>query len=1319
MNHAQLCHATDFFNSLLKAPLATARLRLAEENFSPRLPVLQAFVVWRHGHVRESANRLPLQAFEGDQMVGDATFMDEPHVARIAAALWSRTPVGSAAILVGAGFSRNARPISSGVRVLPGWDDICRHIVDALLPGGDQRSVELSKRLKAQLGATSAYLRLAQEFEAEFRRDALDQLIKRYVPDLQFAPDQLHRLLLELPWADVLTTNWDTLLERGAELVEERVYDIVRTIHDLPDSRPPRIVKLHGSLPSNRPFIFTEEDFRTYPDRFAPFVNLAREATMENLLVLLGFSGDDPNFLYWSGWVRDQLGDHAPLVYLVGALGLTSSKRKMLEQRRIQPVDLSQLPDFERWAPEKQHENATRWFLERLRAGEPYHRSRWPKPPAPPNPPPRLIKAGMRSDIPKEEHSSLGRDVPAARATEVVDTWHHNRSLYPGWVVAPRAARSRIWTHTEHMLAEMLRRIEAMPPLERLHALDELNWRLETCLVPLWWQIPRLIQETIDTVLEQARPLQPVAAAMIRRLRFGLLRHAREIGDDERFDELAMSLQVECEHRSDDHARVTYERCLQSISQFDYAAAEALISGWTIDGDPFWLVRKAGLLAEIGRADEADRLSNEARVEIRRQTLKRVDDLASWSKEAYVLLMRSAFVGSSGKGGLGRSAASGVQNASAESRSQFEERLDILASRGCDAWGELSHFQRELERDPPPAARPRTVRQGFDLGAVSVSRSLFPVEPDLVLERLDALRALRFQEETGLPPSVGHYGITRGMFERAAVWLSDALPYRAIVAYLRVCTYDQDKNFDVIFSRRAVGRLGDREADLLVGRLSALTAYARPLLFSGSRAGSLWIERLRVAVELLSRLALRRTGHAEQLFALGLDLYRDRRICPHPWLSRGVYNLVRRSLEAMPREERERHALDVLTLPMAGEPGFENTIRELRDPVLSFDAFEPSVRPAHAEPWDEVIARHIAALSLASTRAAAAARLLRLSWAGLLRPDEQTAFREALWGWAEREHGVPGGTDLLEWVFTTLPQPEGRPADQALLTILQRKPEDMDLHRWMSNVRMALTSPRQEERLPLTDELLSSLVNGLTTWACGERPPEVRHAVNEEEQAAVRLEASEFFALLARLSLGRENVRSAVEMALPCIRERAYVEAAIPSLVVGNLIDRADGISSIRRGLQSEEAARVACAGSAIRVWAEHEDELGEVPAGLWEEIGLAIATRRSTALISALQVAAYAYRHYPAKIPAVVDDLVVDGLRAILVETGPEQGVHDLTYDADYVRGQAALVAQQMLQAGRGDRELLSEWMEVMGTDPMPDVRNAFERKWDDPASP
>ena len=47
-------------------------------------------------------------------------------------------------------------------------------------------------------------------------------------------------------------------------------------------TRAPRIVKLHGTFPSLEPFIFTEEDFRSYPREFAPFVNLAQQVLLEN-----------------------------------------------------------------------------------------------------------------------------------------------------------------------------------------------------------------------------------------------------------------------------------------------------------------------------------------------------------------------------------------------------------------------------------------------------------------------------------------------------------------------------------------------------------------------------------------------------------------------------------------------------------------------------------------------------------------------------------------------------------------------------------------------------------------------------------------------------------------------------------------------------------------------------------------------------------------------------------------------------------------------------------------------------------------------------
>ena len=122
-------------------------------------------------------------------------------------------------------------------------------------------------------------------------------------------------------------------------------YDLVLKTDDLSHSNRPRIVKLHGTLPSERPFIITEEDYRRYPNAFAPFVNAVRQSLLENTLCLIGFSGDDPNFLQWVGWIHDNLGhQNSSKMYLVGLLRLSLPQKTLLERRNIIPVDLSLCP---------------------------------------------------------------------------------------------------------------------------------------------------------------------------------------------------------------------------------------------------------------------------------------------------------------------------------------------------------------------------------------------------------------------------------------------------------------------------------------------------------------------------------------------------------------------------------------------------------------------------------------------------------------------------------------------------------------------------------------------------------------------------------------------------------------------------------------------------------------------------------------------------------------------------------------------------------------------------------------------------------------
>ena len=183
-------------------------------------------------------------------------FLGHPHLEKIRRELWHRPSAhGRVSVMVGAGFSRNAQPLGPSVGLFPLWSELGGRLYDELYPT-DTDPVSTRRSLAL---AGNGPVRLASEYEAAFGREQLDSLVQAVIPNDSYAPGRLHRLLMTLPWADVFTTNYDTLLERTGHQVHRR-YGLVQTSADLPGRMKPRIVKLHGSFPSHRPFILTEED---------------------------------------------------------------------------------------------------------------------------------------------------------------------------------------------------------------------------------------------------------------------------------------------------------------------------------------------------------------------------------------------------------------------------------------------------------------------------------------------------------------------------------------------------------------------------------------------------------------------------------------------------------------------------------------------------------------------------------------------------------------------------------------------------------------------------------------------------------------------------------------------------------------------------------------------------------------------------------------------------------------------------------------------------------------------------------------------------
>lgn len=80
--------------------------------------------------------------------------------------------------------------------------------------------------------------------------------------------------------------------------------------------RNKNIIKLHGDLREETGFfgfdndirnhyVISKEDYDLYPKQHEAFTQLMRISLLQESYCLIGFSGEDPNFLGWISWVRD------------------------------------------------------------------------------------------------------------------------------------------------------------------------------------------------------------------------------------------------------------------------------------------------------------------------------------------------------------------------------------------------------------------------------------------------------------------------------------------------------------------------------------------------------------------------------------------------------------------------------------------------------------------------------------------------------------------------------------------------------------------------------------------------------------------------------------------------------------------------------------------------------------------------------------------------------------------------------------------------------------------------------------------------------
>ncbi len=286
-------------------------------------------------------------------------------------------------VMVGAGFSKNACP------EFPSWNELLYDMVVEMFKDEIEAAylrfqklspfskmsleaftVEEANRIITRIGPLNL---VSKYIEQKGFRESIEYYIEERIPyideknsefryagrnsgkRLKINPEHFSahvKLVQGKRWVQRYTTNYDRLLEYAASSNQKTLMPIIKAKNLSVFRNDPTIIKLHGDLyhPNDKrdfrfdgnphqQYIISAEDYKAYPKDHEAFTQLMRISLLQGIFCLIGFSGDDPNFVNWIEWVRDilerdesQIGRDEEKDYKIYLVGLSKDLPRLDKQ---------------------------------------------------------------------------------------------------------------------------------------------------------------------------------------------------------------------------------------------------------------------------------------------------------------------------------------------------------------------------------------------------------------------------------------------------------------------------------------------------------------------------------------------------------------------------------------------------------------------------------------------------------------------------------------------------------------------------------------------------------------------------------------------------------------------------------------------------------------------------------------------------------------------------------------------------------------------------------------------------------------------------
>lgn len=658
-------------------------------------------------------------------------------------------------LLVGAGFSKNAKNKNGGKNQMKDWGELIQDLKDEL-PSNTIRELE-----NANFSNSEKYLALADTFEINKKREVLLEKLELSVADGNHHPGELHYKLFDFSWENIITTNYDTLLERADK--RNLYYKVVKN-EDLHNTEKKHfLIKMHGSIDDRDSCVITKSDYSNYDEKHEVISAELKSIFTKQKVLLIGFSGEDPNYHSILNWLEKNLENFDfSNIYMINNIKETKEKNVKDEPRTINLNTLF---------PSGTYEEKLYAFFDELKEEidnintRLYSKYKW---------------------INKE-------DVLRATSLDNKDLEGNIRFLedlnnrYPGWISLPRK-----YIYISRLINRQIEgRLEKLLAVDDLDSLEFLEKYLEFIDKIDGYILEKdllLIKNYLDKEIYKDNEL-------FMRINIYLLRHFRQIGDYKEFKERDKLVSG---YKNSHHCNYCHnEYILYLLATGKIEEFKCKVENWEVGEDYYYRYKKISFQTYYKDIEFCYEKAFNLKEDLRMVKDEEMSASIQSIENCLIFLLNTM------KG-------SNRNHKKIKEESDLYKKLDKEIIGEAYSWKEENSYYLNLFNHKFKVEESETKSSGFELGRTRYKLKITNKNIDSIR---NAYEYINFREKTGIPYSLANVTIQENIqecFNRILI-TNNKFP-------LSFCFLTNNKKFDELDMRKILyGRL-ESEVDIEIKR---------------------------------------------------------------------------------------------------------------------------------------------------------------------------------------------------------------------------------------------------------------------------------------------------------------------------------------------------------------------------------------------------------------------------------------------------------------------------------------------------------------------